>query len=54
MEEKIFLPCFETYYVLNIQPEDDVFSENFPVPINYKTDYWYCPVSYTHLDVYKR
>lgn len=43
MEEKIFLPCFETYYVLNIQPEDDVFAENFPVPINYKTDYWYCP-----------
>jgi hypothetical protein len=43
MEEKIFLPCFETYYALNIQPEDGVFAENFPVPINCENDYWYCP-----------
>jgi hypothetical protein len=43
MEEKMFIPCFETYYALNIQPEDGVFAENFPVPINCENDYWYCP-----------
>jgi hypothetical protein len=43
MEEKMFIPCFETYYALRIQPESPVFAENFPIPINYKTDYWYCP-----------
>jgi hypothetical protein len=43
MEEKIFIPCFETYYALKIQPEGHVFAENFPIPINCETDYWYCP-----------
>ena len=43
LEEKIFTPCFETYYALKIQPESATFAENFPIPVNYKTDYWYCP-----------
>ena len=43
LEEKIFIPYFKTYYALNIQPESATFAENFPIPVNYKTDYWYCP-----------
>lgn len=43
MEYKIFFPTFDAYYALGIKPNDIEFAYNFPVPINYKTDYWYCP-----------
>ena len=43
LDEKIFLPGLETYMVMQINPEDEEFVRNFPIPINNQTDYWYCP-----------
>lgn len=38
-----FRPSFESYYYSGIQPEGIDFVRMFPVPINFETDYWYCP-----------
>lgn len=43
LDEKVFLPSYETYYACKIDPKSSDFMSNFPVPINHNTDYWYCP-----------
>lgn len=43
LENKVFRPSFETYYIKRIQPESDEFVRMFPVPVNAESDYWYCP-----------
>lgn len=43
LENKVFLPALEYYYVLGIEPESDELLRHPPVPINPDTDYWYCP-----------
>lgn len=42
-DEKIFLPSLEYYYDLGIGADDMKLIKHPPIPVNYKTDYWYCP-----------
>lgn len=41
-DNKIFLPSKETYIAKKITPRDNNFILNLPVPVNPKTDKWYC------------
>ena len=43
MDDKIFLPSIESYHTKGVSPVSDRFMNQFPIPVNYKTDYWYCP-----------
>ena len=42
MERKNFIPCVETYHSNQIDLGSQDFEIQFPVPINYEKDYWYC------------
>lgn len=42
-DEKILLPSLEYYYALGIGVDDIELIKHQPIPVNYKTDYWYCP-----------
>lgn len=43
LEDKVFVPSYESYYVRGISPWSLDFKKMFPVPVNPETDYWYCP-----------
>lgn len=43
LDNKVFTPCLESYFTLKVPLNSDWFIRMFPVPINPKTDYWYCP-----------
>lgn len=43
LNKKILLPSLEYYHALGIGPKDIEFVMHPPIPVNYTTDYWYCP-----------
>lgn len=43
LDMKVYRPSFETYYNLGIDPSDSGLESMFPIPVNYKKDFWYCP-----------
>ena len=42
-DKKVFIPSIETYHSLGVMPNSLDFAKYSPIPINYRTDYWYCP-----------